>query len=53
MRDLNEIALQTAGIVIACGMARLEDDTCLEAMFERADRAMYADKLRLKALEII
>jgi len=53
MRDLNEIALQTAGIVIACGMARLEDDTCLETMFERADRAMYADKLRLKALEII
>ena len=38
-------------IVIACGTARYEDgrDTSVSSVFERADKAMYENKNRLKA----
>ena len=49
MRDHNTAARRSGGIVIACGMARFEEDTCVAAVFERADHAMYEDKRRLKA----
>jgi hypothetical protein len=45
----NDEALRSGGVVIACGMARFEDDDCLAAVFERADRRMYADKVDLKS----
>ena len=45
----NEEALQTGDVVIACGMARFDDDDCVAAVFERADRLMYDDKSRLKS----
>lgn len=45
----NDEALRSGGVVIACGMARFEDDDCVAAVFERADRRMYADKVDLKS----
>lgn len=44
----NAEALRTGGIVIACGMAKFEDDPCVAAVLERADRNMYENKNRLK-----
>ena len=49
MRDRNKEALRSGGAVIACGMAKFEDDTCVATVFERADRNMYKDKNRLKS----
>ena len=46
----NEEALRNGDVVIACGMARFKDDDCVAAVFDRADRRMYEDKDRLKAL---
>ena len=45
----NEQASRNGGIVIACGMARLEDDACVAPVFERADLSMYENKNSLKA----
>ena len=44
----NADALQSGGIVIACGMAKYENDSCVQAVFERADRDMYDNKSNLK-----
>ena len=44
----NAEALRSGGIVIACGMAKFEDDPCVDAVLERADRNMYENKNRLK-----
>lgn len=46
-REINK-ALNTGGIVVACGVAEYENDICVAAVFERADRNMYDDKARLK-----
>ena len=48
MRIHNDEALRSGGIVIACGMAKHKDDTCVARVFERADHSMYEDKNRLK-----
>lgn len=51
VRNLNEHnleALQNGGIVVACGMARFENDDSAAAVFERADRNMYENKGKLK-----
>ena len=50
MRAHNEKALQSGGVVIACGMAKFsgENDTCAAAVFERADKNMYENKKELK-----
>ncbi len=45
----NAEALRTGGIVIACGMAKNENDTGVSQVFERADQRMYDDKSALKA----
>ena len=42
-------AKESGGIVIACGMAKREDDTSVAPVFERADQNMYENKNRLKA----
>ena len=42
-------ARQTGGIVIACGMARRENDASVATVFERADQRMYDNKNDLKA----
>jgi FOG: GGDEF domain len=47
--DHNTAARQTGGVVVACGMAKYENDTCVTAVFERADRSMYENKNRLKS----
>ncbi|MCR5030593.1 MAG: transporter substrate-binding domain-containing protein [Selenomonadaceae bacterium] len=51
MRDHNREALHNDGIVIACGMARYENDACVAAIFERADKDMYDNKTALKAAQ--
>jgi len=48
MRGYNAEALQSGGIVIACGMAKLQGDACVATVFGRADRNMREDKCRLK-----
>ena len=45
----NAEALRTSGIVIACGMAKFDNDVCVDAVLERADRNMYQNKSKLKA----
>ena len=49
MNRLNEEALKTGGIVIACGMARREKETTMAPVFERADQYMYENKNILKS----
>lgn len=44
----NEQARRNGGIVIACGMARYEDDERVADIFARADRLMYENKRFLK-----
>lgn len=41
-------AIKTGGIVIACGMAKYENDTCVATVFDRADHNMYENKKYLK-----
>lgn len=45
----NVEAFGNGGIVIACGMAKFDDDPCVAVVFERADLKMYANKSDLKA----
>ena len=49
MKHYNAEADRTDGIIIACGMARFEDDDCVAAVFNRADHIMYENKKALKA----
>ena len=49
LRDHNEAALLSGGIVIACGMAKFEGDACVAAVFGRADHQMYENKNKLKS----
>ena len=46
--ELNEQALRSDGIVIACGMAKREGDATVASVFERADQKMYDNKAELK-----
>ena len=50
MLDHNRKAMDTGGIVIACGIAKFDNDACVTAVFERADQAMYENKSSLKAM---
>ena len=50
MRNYNAGASKTGNVVIACGMAKFENDPCVAAVFERADHAMYENKRLLKSL---
>lgn len=49
VRDHNSDALNSRGIVIACGMAKYENDARTAEVFDRADRKMYENKKALKA----
>ena len=49
MADRNTKALRDGGIVIACGAARYENDSCAAEIFDRADQIMYRNKNELKA----
>ena len=48
VKDHNVRALRTGGIVIACGMAKYENDVSVAPVFERADQKMYENKSDLK-----
>ena len=45
----NAEAMRSGGIVIACGMAKFENDESVAAVFERADHSMYENKNALKS----
>ena len=47
----NETALHSCGIVIACGMAKFENDTGVSPVFQRADLKMYNNKTMLKSVK--
>ena len=47
----NEDALREGGIVIACGTAKCEGDSCVTPVFDRADTRMYENKNFLKQKE--
>ena len=49
VNDHNAEAIRSGGIVIACGMAKYDNDACLAAVFERADQNMYENKNTLKS----
>ena len=44
----NRQSIASGGIVIACGMARMEQDDSVATVFERADQEMYRNKSALK-----
>jgi len=46
--DQNMEAIRNGGIVIACGMAKYENDGSAAPVFERADQNMYENKSDLK-----
>ena len=50
LSDHNTEALRTGGVVIACGMARYENDESVAPLFERADQNMYENKNSLKSV---
>ncbi len=49
IRENNRTALESGGIVIACGVAKYGGDPCVAVVFERADDRMYENKRELKA----
>ena len=48
LKHSNEVNEPVGGVVVACGFARCEGDTDVAAVFERADKNMYAYKSTLK-----
>ena len=44
-------AVRSGGVVIACGMAKFDGDTCVDTVFDRADHKMYENKTYLKSLK--
>jgi diguanylate cyclase (GGDEF)-like protein len=48
MDDYNAEAARTGGIVIACGMARYDNDASVSPVLKRADNKMYENKSKLK-----
>ncbi len=53
MSRYNSNALQSGGIVIACGMAEYGEDDSVAPVFERADQNMYENKSDLKARKAV
>ena len=49
MHNHNRKAKQTGDIIIACGMAKFENETSAAEVYERADQNMYENKSMLKA----
>ena len=45
---LKQRTIRTTRIVIACGMAKYENDVSVAPVFERADQKMYENKSDLK-----
>ena len=49
INDHNVEMSLTGGLMIACGMAKFDNDACVADVLVRADRSMYENKKRLKA----
>ena len=50
LQEINRRNAAAGDIVIACGLARYAGDRNVAAVFERADRSMYANKHELKTM---
>ena len=48
IKDHNKEALPSGGVVIACGTATYQKGDSVADVYERADQAMYANKVELK-----
>ena len=48
IKDHNKEARENGGVIIACGMATYKTGDCVADVYERADQAMYSNKLELK-----
>ena len=48
VKEHNEEASRTGGIILACGMSKFDNDDCVAAVFVRADQNMYENKSKLK-----
>ena len=48
IKDHNKEALDSGGVVIACGTATYRKGDCVADVYERADQEMYANKAELK-----
>ena len=48
MQKQNSNACKISGLVVACGMARYENDDSLASVFKRADKIMYDNKNHYK-----
>lgn len=51
VKEHNEEASKNGGIVIACGVAKYEQDESVALVFERADRNMYENKNYWKSIK--
>ena len=49
INDHNAKTNRTSGLVIACGMAKFDNDASVASVLERADHNMYENKKMLKA----
>ena len=49
INDRNAETSLTGGLILACGMAKFDNDACVADVLARADRFMYENKKRLKA----
>ena len=45
----NEYAAENDGVIIACGMAKFDNDNNVVEVFDRADTLMYKNKINLKS----
>ena len=51
VNEHNEKAMQEDGIIIACGMAKYNNDARVASVFDRADTSMYENKNILKSTQ--
>lgn len=49
VREHNEEAARTGGVIVACGYAKYQGEPCVATVFDRADHNMYENKANLKA----
>lgn len=45
----NEYAAENDGVIVACGMAKFDNDNNVVEVFDRADTLMYKNKINLKS----
>ncbi|MDC7294245.1 EAL domain-containing protein [Butyrivibrio sp. DSM 10294] len=51
IQDRNEENMKGGKVIVAAGMSHYQNDASVSAVFERADAAMYENKVRLKMMQ--